>query len=252
MGRRVRLYVASDLHLEFAPISIVAPNVDVVVLAGDIAVGTRGVAWARTQFPDTPIIYVPGNHEYYGDALPRLTEKLVAFGKDRDVHVLDRAVTEVEGIRFLGATLWTDFALFGDVVAGMAAAQQSVTDYRRIRVSPRFRRLRPLDTASLHSRTRRWLENEVDQGNVRDAVIVTHHAPSVRSLRPEFVHSAVSASYASALDGLIERSEARLWIHGHTHHCVDYQVGATRVFSNQKGYIDEPVEGFDPHRVLEL
>jgi predicted phosphodiesterase len=248
----VRFYAVSDLHLEFGPFSIDPPRADVVVLAGDIGLGTRGVVWARTQFPDTPIIYVPGNHEHYGEALPRLTEKLIAFGRERDVIVLDRDVAEVNGIRFFGATLWTDFALLGDVDAGMAAARQSVTDYRRIRVSPSFRRLRPVDTASLHGRARRWLDNEVAQGNVRGGVVVSHHAPSVRSLRPEFVDDPVSASYASALDDLVERSEARLWIHGHTHYCVDYQVGATRVFSNQRGYIDEPVEGFDPHQVLEL
>jgi Icc-related predicted phosphoesterase len=96
------------------------------------------------------------------------------------------------------------------------------------------------------------LGTQVEQGNLRESVVVSHHAPSRRSLRPEFMDDLVSASYASSLDDLIKRSEATLWIHGHTHYCVDYQVGATRVLSNQMGYVDEPVEGFDPRFVLDV
>jgi hypothetical protein len=248
----VRLHILSDVHLEFGSLHYDAPVADIIVLAGDIGIGVRGLVWARTQFPEKPIVYVPGNHEYYGEALPRLTEKLVSWGKEHGVYVLDGSVADVEGLRFIGATLWTDFALFGDADVGMAAAQQSVTDYRRIRVSPSFRKLRPKDTASLHARTLRWLDAQVDQGNLRDSVVVSHHAPSRRSLRPEFIDDVVSASYASSLDDLINRSEAKLWIHGHTHYCVDYRVGSTRVLSNQRGYVDEPVEGFDPRLVLDV
>ena len=248
----MRLQILSDLHIEFGPCEIDAPSTDIVVLAGDIGVGTRGLLWARRQFPETPIIYVPGNHEYYGHALPRLTDKLIILGKEQGVHVLENGVVEVKGLRFFGSTLWTDFALFGNADAGMAAAQQSMTDYRRIRVSPSFRKLRPRDTASLHARARRWLETQADQGNLQGSIVVSHHAPSQRSLRPEFVDDPVSASYASTLDDLMKKSGAMLWTHGHTHYCVDYQVGSTRVLSNQRGYVDEPVDGFDSGLVVDV
>ena len=83
-------------------------------------------------------------------------------------------------------------------------------------------------------------------------MIVTHHAPSDRSLPPGYQDDWLSPAYASSLDSLIEASEAKLWVHGHTHRPVDDGVGGTRVISNPRGYTDEPVAGFDPRLVIEL
>jgi Icc-related predicted phosphoesterase len=82
-------------------------------------------------------------------------------------------------------------------------------------------------------------------------VVVTHHAPSQRSLNPLY-SDPMAAAYATHLDALVEESGVPLWIHGHTHHCVDYRLGRTRVVANQRGYPDEPVGGFDPGLVLDL
>src|SRR5688500_19207056 len=104
----VRLHILSDLNHEFGEIVPPIVDGDVVVLAGDIAVRVKGVAWAIAASRGRPVIYVPGNHEYYGDSIPRLTEKLRAAGAGSGVHVLDREEIIVDGTRFLGATLWTD------------------------------------------------------------------------------------------------------------------------------------------------
>jgi hypothetical protein len=248
----LRIQILSDLHLEFGSAELAGTDSDVVVLAGDVGVGLRGLEWIKKQWPDRPVVYVPGNHEYYGGALPRTLEKLIAAASGTNVHVLDRAAVEIAGVRFLGATLWTDFDLLGERATAMVVAQRHVTDYKRIRVSPSFRKLSPFDTASLHSRSRRWLEAEIGCGRTRGAVIITHHAPSALSIQSEFASDPLSASYASNLSRLVAESGAALWVHGHTHHCVDYVIGGTRVVSNQRGYVDEPVEGFDPELVLEV
>jgi predicted phosphodiesterase len=248
----MRIRILSDLHLEFGLAELPEVAADVVVLAGDVDKGVRGVGWAREQFAGVPVVYVVGNHEYYGHAVPQLTEKLRREAEATNVHLLeDRAVT-LDGVTFLGCALWTDFDLHGNRHLAEIEANVRMTDYRAVRVSPQYRRLRPADTASLHHASRRWLERELAAPAEARRVVVTHHAPSARSLAPGTAHMPVSAAYASHLDALVEASGAALWVHGHTHHPVDYRIGATRVLSNPRGYAEEGVAGFDAGMVVEL
>jgi hypothetical protein len=88
-------------------------HADVVVLAGDIHAGARGPGWAREAFPDKPIVYVPGNHEFYGQHWMQLLDPLREMARKHDVHFLENDAVELGGVRFLGASLWADFELFG-------------------------------------------------------------------------------------------------------------------------------------------
>jgi predicted phosphodiesterase len=239
-----KLRILSDLHRVFDRFLPDPVEADVVVLAGDISTGTKGLDWARKVFPHTPIVYVAGNHEYYGEAIPHLTDKLRRRARDLDISFLENEGCIHHGLRFLGCTLWTDLALFGRPDDG-ANAVLGMADFRAIRVSPAFGRLRPMDTTVWHRRSVTWLSEEMPRSEL-PTVVVTHHAPSASSLAPRYRHDPASAGYASVLDGLVERLGALLWIHGHTHHSVDYQIGTTRILSNQKGYPDEPSTGFDP------
>jgi Icc-related predicted phosphoesterase len=247
---RVRFF--SDLHLEFGPFEPPPAEADVVVLAGDVHLGVRGVRWAREAFPDKPVVYVPGNHEYYGHALPRLTEKMRDAARDSQVHVLDEEAVRIGDTTFLGATLWTDLELFGNRELAEASVQLALTDYERIRVSPKYRRLRPADTRKLHLYARTWLEAELARDPSGPAVVVTHHAPTPLSLDARFPTDPIQAGYASDLEELIRRHRPALWIHGHTHARHDYRVGETRVVCNPRGYTDEPVEEFDPAWTIEV
>lgn len=243
------LYVLSDLHREFAPFSPdVPPGVDVVILAGDIDNGTKGLDWARAVFPKLPVVYVAGNHEYYGEAIPKLTQNLRERAQQLDVAFLENDAVEIEGVHFLGCTLWTDLELLGTEPWRADAIRRTMVDYRSIRVSPAYRRLRPTDTAALHARSRRWLRNAMH--GARPTVVVTHHAPSLKSIAPQHADDPVTAAYASHLDDLIQDGAPEVWIHGHTHHSVDYRIGSTRVLSNQRGYEDEPGVGFDESLVV--
>ena len=114
----MKLHIVSDLHTEFADFTPPDTDADVVVLAGDVGVGTAGVEWAARRFRAIPVLYVPGNHEYYDHDL-RNVDDLRAAAPDH-IHVLDKEVLELGGVRFLGATLWTDFRLHGEGEAWFA------------------------------------------------------------------------------------------------------------------------------------
>ena len=110
-----------------------------------------------------------------------------------------------------------------------------------------------MDTARIHARSVRWLREQLDLTAAPPIIIVTHHAPSSRSLEPVDAEELISAAYASNRDSLIAASHARLWIHGHLHRPADYWIGDTRIISNPRGYPDKVIDkSFDPALVLEL
>jgi predicted phosphodiesterase len=229
-------------------------DADVLVLAGDIHTKDRGLPAIAEWATSRPTIYVAGNHEFYGAAIPKLYETLIESTKDTQATTfLQNTSTVISGTRFLGCTLWTDFALIGDDCREMAmlVSQTEMTDYKKIRVSPQYRRLTPGIAYSYHRRSISWLETELEKPFDGKTVVVTHHAPSALSVNPAKKPDAISASYASCLDDFILRTPVDLWIHGHTHRSVDYQIGRTRIISNQRGYPGEDT-GFDPAYVVTL
>lgn len=249
----MRIHLLSDLHLEHGAYTPELPRADVVVLAGDIDVGLRGLTWAAEQYAGTPVVYVPGNHEYYRHTMPRHTADMTALARKLRVHLLVESGVMLHGMRFLGCTLWTDFELFGTPTdAAMVEADIRRNDYHVIRMAPPHRRLRPSDTIAMHASARSWLERELARAPDVPTVVVTHHAPSALSLGPRFTGDLIAASYASDLTALMERSGPMLWMHGHTHYCTDYTIGPTRVVSNACGYPMAPVDGFRPEYVVDL
>lgn len=231
-----------------------AVDADVLVLAGDIHTKDRGLPAITEWATSRPTIYVAGNHEFYGTAIPKLYDTLIESTKEtRNTRFLQNSSTIISGTRFLGCTLWTDFALIGDDCREMAmiVSQTEMTDYKKIRVSPQYRRLTPGIAYSYHRRSVSWLETELEKPFDGKTVVVTHHAPSTLSVSTAEKPNAISASYASRLDDFILRTPVDLWIHGHTHRSVDYQIGSTRIVSNQRGYPGEDT-GFDPACVVTL
>ena len=133
----MRLHVLSDLHLEFEPFTPPTVEADVVILAGDVSTGRNGLKWALKTFPDRPVVYVLGNHEFYGQKLQKLIKELQELADGTNIHLLENESFCLADVVFLGATLWTDFALNGNPVVSEVVAQTGMNDYRRIRTLPR-------------------------------------------------------------------------------------------------------------------
>jgi len=240
----MRLRVYSDLHLESAAFCPPLGDCDAVVLAGDIDEGTAGVTWARETFAGLPVIYVAGNHEYYGQDFATLPDRLREAARDSSVHVLERAACAIAGVRFLGCTLWSDFELLADARLSMEEAQRRGLDYQAIMAGPR--KFRPADARRAHLDAVRWLTAELEEPHPGPTVVVTHHAPSALSVPDAYLTRPRAAAYASHLDQLVEESGAHLWVHGHVHRCCDYTLGDTRVRCNPRGVRDESADEFDP------
>jgi Icc-related predicted phosphoesterase len=258
----VRLWILSDLHLELTrgwdlPTGDARPDFDVLIVAGDLVPGMqRGVKWLRERVPDKPCIYVPGNHEAYGQDIDRTVEKARIAAAGSNVHVLQNDSISIGGIVFLGAALWTDFDLFGDAEYAMMAAGDTMNDYRKIRTSKYERRLRPKDTLKRHMESRDLIARELrKQGR---HVVVTHMGPHPDAARRGFERDISSAAYTSDLSALIAECGPELWIYGHTHESRDFTVDGTRIVSNAKGYgpwrDGETWDNadFDPHYVIEI
>jgi predicted phosphodiesterase len=248
----LKIRILSDIHLEFGPFEPPRTNADIVVLAGDIGLGTNGVEWANEAF-QVPVVYVPGNHEFYlqeiGSALNAMRRAAAEH-----VHVLSNDLVEIGGVRFLGATLWTDFNLYGHArgIEARRLAWRVMPDFSCIRFNGRP--FTPEASVALYAASCNWLEAVLREGDPARTVVVTHHAPCARSIAPRFQSgpmSVLNPAFASDLDRLMGHSA--LWVHGHTHDSFDYQVGATRVVCNPRGYVDEELNpGFDQNMGVDL
>jgi UDP-2,3-diacylglucosamine pyrophosphatase LpxH len=263
-----RLLVLSDLHLEFGPFVPHDPALyDIVVLAGDTCAGVKAVHWAQREstFARKPLLLVPGNHEFYGVERTRALAQMREQAAGTNVHVLDRDEVVLHGIRFVGATLWTDFAL--DVARGtpvqtaMADARQGLTDFRAIKElggdPVRGRPFMPLDALREHRLSRAWLQARLN-APIQEGmpiVVVTHHGPSARSMDPMYAGSNLNPCFYSELPDTFFQTAA-LWVHGHTHSSSDYVHHRTRVVANPRGYMrrDGANENprFDPRLVISL
>lgn len=277
----MKLLILSDLHLEFAAMDLAPGDFDAVVLAGDIqAPGRKGVCWAAAEpaFAGKPVVYVPGNHEYYGQVMAKELVAMRESAEGTGVRVLDRDVVTLEDsagpVRVLGLTLWTDFKLpvlgaegqwRSAASAAMAEASHGLNDFSVIKVlrSPPetgTRRLRPLDTAQLHHVGRQWLLARLAEPWPGRTVVVTHHAPHPGSVAACFERSWLTPAFVSQLPEACFTG-VDLWVHGHTHDSFDYVVnrpdgGTCRVVCNPRGYVrwDGALENrrFVPGWVLEV
>jgi Icc-related predicted phosphoesterase len=245
----MRILVLSDLHNEFlrSPRLIAhQPEVDVVVLAGDIDLDCRGLEWARRTF-DKRIIYVPGNHEFYNFDFDTTRERMKSVADLLGIDLLDPGVVEIGDTVFVGATLWTDFELFGNREREMSIAMKQLNDFRVIKG------FTPARSLTRHEEEKAFIERELAKYRDRRCVVVSHHLPSWSSVAERYRGDKLSAAFASNLDELIEREQPQLWIHGHTHDGFDYRIGETRVICNPHGYPDDTDNpGFDLRMVVKV
>lgn len=254
----MRLQIISDLHIDvvggFAP--TLAHGADAVIVAGDVQEGvSKGLAFLRRHIPrPTPIIFVLGNHEFYGHFVVGERTDAIEAAREHDITVLDDASAVIGGTRFVGATLWTDFCLNGEgeQAIDMAIARDSMNDYRRIGLQKwPWRRFTPQESVALHRTSRAFVWQELEKPFTGATVVVTHHAPHRGSIHTRFERARVNPAYVSDQTAIIERFQPDLWVHGHVHDSFDYRVDMTRIVANPRGYGDENAR-FDSLLVVEL
>ncbi|MGH8303238.1 MAG: metallophosphoesterase, partial [Steroidobacteraceae bacterium] len=251
----MRIRVLSDLHLEFQDWNPPDAPADIIVLAGDVHSGSRGVEWARRQFPLMPILYVPGNHEFYGRDIQETLSDLKKAGRRYGVDVLHGRGVMVGGVRFLGATLWTDFALHGadgtSLRRAMSDAKYGMGDFSIIRHGAQGL-FRPEHARAMHLEQMCWIRERLSDEFPGPTVVVTHHLPHPRSIHQRYWGSALNPGFASDLSHLMGPPVAA-WIHGHTHDSCDYVEQGTRVLCNPRGYGPFDLNAtFDPMLTIEI
>lgn len=262
----MKLQLLSDLHLEtedFDPEP--APGAEVLVLAGDIDAGWTG--YERFAGWPVPVIVVAGNHEFDGrelhEAWPRLREHLQRLGftlLQRETAI----VTAADGrrVRFVGATRWSDFDLFG--AAQRERAMRAAAYFMTLMAATRGGA--PFDAAAVRDEglaCRAWLDQALTRrpgaadGACWDrTVVVTHFAPSLKSADPRYGAQPGTASFCNADDDLVPRAD--LWLHGHLHCRHDWRVPRpgrrpARVVCNARGLVAKgEAEGHEPLFTVEV
>ncbi|MGV8952473.1 MAG: metallophosphoesterase [Cypionkella sp.] len=250
----MKVWIASDLHTDAEPWDPEVPDHDVLVIAGDVGNGPRTVVaeLRRIQaLTQKPIIFVPGNHDLLGSTLrPREFERLAW------PIVLLRAGASIQigDVRFIGATLWTDFELGDQGYRPQSWAIASMPEFRSVRHETEDRLITPRDLALEHDRDRAALEGALGRTCPGTTIVVSHHAPTGRSVPADDRMHERWPAYASDLEPTIQRFQPSLWIHGHIHEPQDYMVDKTRVLSNPRGYPGgwDKVRPWCPDLVLDL
>ena len=257
----MKIQLLSDLHIEFGDYRYQSTDADVVILAGDIHVGVSGVVWAASQIKDKPVIYVLGNHEYYRHVFPDLAQTLKETTAGTNIHVLENDMFSFEGVNFFGATLWTDFALFGDPREASFHCEHRMNDFKKIQFSANQvegeqlklnSKVKATDIARVHDQSLSWLAANLELHQGQTNVVVTHHGPNMSSLPPNRRDDLVCAGYASDLTKFIERFSPNAWVHGHIHSNCDYQVSSCRVLCNPRGYSERANPEFNGHFCFEV
>ena len=253
----MKLHILSDLHLSAAGFEVLETDADVIILAGDITRPKEAIAWASAL--TKPVLYVPGNHEFYGGSIASTAQEMKRLCRGSGIQVLDNDAVVMDGVRFLGATLWTDFQLFGEGKERDEAVSQALSfirDFSRIQMDDASGALfTPALSAVEFMRHATWLEAQLAEPFAGKTVVITHHAPSPRSIHPRFAGSPFNACFVSDAERLINSQQVALWIHGHTHDSFDYVVNGTRVVCNPRGYAKNGVNEnpkFDPALVIEV
>jgi len=304
----MRIALASDIHLEFGDFILNNDNkCDVLILSGDICVakslrnldsgGFLDDAMAQRfydfflkctlNFPN--VIYIMGNHEHYnGDFKDSYDIIKHQLSNLKNLYVLDREKVTIDGVTFVGGTLWTDMNKEDELT--LYQIRSMMNDFRIIKNSnkmvrhtqneysknengvpirdeneqliitkstPYFRvsTFSPEDAVEDHKKMLNYIRFVVDNKPKEKFVVVGHHCPSRKSIPAQYKNETImNGGFSSDLDAFIaERPQIKLWTHGHTHNAFDYMIGKTRIVCNPRGYAGyEDDTGYNPNLVLEV
>lgn len=244
------IHILSDLHLEFADYQPEIIDADIVVLSGDIHIGTQGLFWARENFPESQIIYVSGNHEFYHHNYQELLSQFRKESGEYGIHFLENNEVVLHGIRFLGCTLWTDYLCSDNLSQqeSMEILSNRFSDHRLIQFNDEL--FTPEYALDLHNNSTTWLTEKLNESFDGNTIVVTHHGPSKRCIHKKFGAGELAGGFYSDLPELLNKPD--VWIYGHTHSNLDITIDQTRLISNQRGYPTEDISDFESDLRLEI
>ncbi|TBC98988.1 phosphohydrolase [Rhizobium ruizarguesonis] len=270
----MRAWIISDLHysrmdvLGGAPFRI--PDADICICAGDISENvSKSIAYLRRDIErHMPVILVLGNHDYYNSSIDLALERARREIESTRIHLLENQSIEMAGCRFVGATLWTDFAVSigGDEhippeerrTKAFGLVPSLMADFSCIYRSDTRRSgenglITVQEILKRHIASRSFIDQELEKPFDGPTFIITHHAPLIQSFDPRFYGHATNAAFGNDLSDLITRRRPSVWIHGHIHQFRDYMADETRVICNPRGYGGERgTSGFRPAFVIDL
>lgn len=276
-----RLLHLTDLHTEFAPFDIPpfvsGAALDGVLIGGDTGVGMQALSVIESIWDAyrIPVLFVLGNHEYYGQEVhafeTELGRRLAMLQRNgADIHWLQGTHHTIAGTRIVGATLWTDMQILGDGGANARRmAERGMNDYRRIQITDagpmdidvvgwaRPRALTTADTMAWHDAHKRAIFDTLATPFSGPTVVLTHHLPSKQCIAPRFQGDGLNPAFASEMTDDIRDSRADWWLYGHSHGPVEWDLersdgGLCRMRTNCRGYPSEwDHTGFDPLRIID-
>lgn len=263
----MKIAIMSDVHLEFGSMQVAnVDGCDVLVLAGDVLVART--LQQTTAEPHTVaykdrlryiefvercvqefkhVVAIAGNHEFYGGKFVQTVSTLRHFYKQHGVYFLENDCVELEGRKFCGCTLWTNF---NDDPVAMQQARWGINDFKKIvdDTGLNYTHLSPQRVLNRHLDSSAWLYDVTTPGSV----VVTHMAPSNQSVAAHFQGDPLNTYYYVDMSELMYQRSPQLWIHGHMHDASDYQLYNTRVVCNPRGYAGyENTAGYT-YKVVEL
>lgn len=246
----MKIRLLSDLHHEFRPDTfkhqqfIKYSGEDVTVLAGDIAVGAKNVINVLDWFllaGHKKIVYVPGNHEFYGNYYTEVMQELEIICRNRDVVLLQPGKSLLQnGVVFFGGTLWTNF---GEHDATQTLSQTTVEDFKLIKG------FKTQMCKALHYNDLAWIERCYNKYPKHKKVIVTHFLPAMECVHARYTGHSLNKYFANNLGSWIKSLENTTWLYGHTHDTAEFRLGSTRMVCNPLGYPNNSND-FNPFKTI--
>lgn len=236
----------SDIHLEFCFYKDVIPkNASEInlILAGDIAPVDKNYLYRFLEQVCSTyknVIYVCGNHEFYDNSITNGRDKIKQSTTHlSNLYILENDVIYIDDVRIIGSTLWTD-AKKGDPWIKLLI-EGAMNDYRKIRIGdskgyPYKRKFRINDMIGEHLRSINFIINELKKDYDKKTLVISHHAPTEKSVPEKYKDKDINFAYFSYLEELFYNYNIDIWVHGHTHSSFDYKINDSRIICNPRGY----------------
>lgn len=231
----MKIGLISDIHHEFYHDESLYENkedIDVLVIAGDMVPGATKAIAALQRFAENhgTLIYVPGNHEYYGTSINEFDDKLREFSqRNGNIHFLNPGFVKLGDVTFIGAALWTNFA--GDP-ASKLASQYSISDFRYIK------KFTTDDAENMFHEHKKFFESSyrIMEGK---KIFISHWLPARQCIAEQWCkpqHMTLNDYFANNLGDWIDGLRDSTWFFGHTHDQVHVNIGETICHANPYGY----------------